>query len=364
MRERRRARRRSRRARCGTPIARRPTSTSTVRSTSAMTMSSETSSSSCVGREAVRASSSRSTSDGRPRSSRSAGPRLTATPRSRPRARSAPISVERPVEHERGQRAGQPALLDEREEVAGAEQAALRVLPAHERLDAAHGAGPQLGLRLVVQDELAGLERGAELADQREPLAAVAVAARRGRPRGRCACASPRTSRRRRAAAGRCASREWSGKSAMPTLASMWTRMPPTSNDCSSAARSRRPAVLAVASSPGWRTTANSSPPRRASVSSSRSSVLEARADLAQHLVAGVVAERVVELLEAVEVDQQQRQLVAASSAPTRSRRASGSTRWRRLPSPVRSSVMRLRAASRAGARRRSARRGPCRSAR
>ena len=37
--------------------------------------------------------------------------------------------------------------------------------------------------------------------------------------------------------------------------------------------------------------------------------LLQARADLAQHLVAGVVAERVVELLEAVEVDQQQRQL-------------------------------------------------------
>src|SRR5262249_59614577 len=37
----------------------------------------------------------------------------------------------------------------------------------------------------------------------------------------------------------------------------------------------------------------------------------QARADLAQHLVAGVMAERVVELLEAVEVDQQQRELVA-----------------------------------------------------
>ena len=87
--------------------------------------------------------------------------------------------------------------------------------------------------------------------------------------------------------------------------------MPPTANDSSSAARRRRPAVLADASSPGWRMTANSSPPSRASVSSLRSSVLEARADLAQHLVAGVVAERVVELLEAVEVDQQQRELVA-----------------------------------------------------
>ena len=38
-------------------------------------------------------------------------------------------------------------------------------------------------------------------------------------------------------------------------------------------------------------------------MSSARSIALEPRADLAQHLVAGVVAERVVELLEAVEVD-------------------------------------------------------------
>ena len=37
--------------------------------------------------------------------------------------------------------------------------------------------------------------------------------------------------------------------------------------------------------------------------------LLQPRADLAQHLVAGVMAERVVELLEAVEVDQQQRDL-------------------------------------------------------
>ena len=37
----------------------------------------------------------------------------------------------------------------------------------------------------------------------------------------------------------------------MPMLASMCTRMSPTSNERSSAARSRRPAALAVASSPG-----------------------------------------------------------------------------------------------------------------
>ena len=49
-----------------------------------------------------------------------------------------PDLVERAVEHERGQRAREPALLDQRQEVHGPEQPALRVLPAHERLDAAH----------------------------------------------------------------------------------------------------------------------------------------------------------------------------------------------------------------------------------
>ena len=95
----------------------------------------------------------------------------------------------------------------------------------------------------------------------------------------------------------------------MPMLASMCTRIPPTPKERSSAARRRRPVALAEASSPGASTTANSSPPRRDSESPSRSADLQPRADLAQHLVAGVVAERVVELLEAVEVDQQQRDL-------------------------------------------------------
>ena len=181
---------------------------------------------------------------------------------------------QRPVEDERRERAGQLALLDEREEVAGAEEAPLRMLPAHQRLDAPHGARPDVGLRLVVQHQLAGLERAVQIADERQPFAAVAVALAAGRPRDRCASASPRTSRRRRAGAARARRANGAGRCAMPTLASMWTRMPPTSNDCSSAERSRSPAALAVVSSPGIRTTANSSPPSRASVSSSRSSEL------------------------------------------------------------------------------------------
>src|SRR3954469_6445529 len=111
----------------------------------------------------------------------------------------------------------------------------------------------------------------------------------------------------------------------MPIEASMCTRMPPTANDRSSADRSRSEAAEADASSPGSSTTANSSPPSRASESpggnppathppdrvAGPQRLVQPRADLGQDLVARVVAERVVELLEAVEVDQQQRDFAA-----------------------------------------------------
>ena len=48
----------------------------------------------------------------------------------------------------------QAALLDDREERVRVEQAAGRVLPAHERLGAEGGAGRDLDLRLIVQHEL------------------------------------------------------------------------------------------------------------------------------------------------------------------------------------------------------------------
>ena len=50
-------------------------------------------------------------------------------------------------------------------------------------------------------------------------------------------------------------------------------------------------------------------------MSLARSIALKARADLAQQLVAGVMAERVVELLEVVEVEDQQRHARAAGAA-------------------------------------------------
>jgi hypothetical protein len=52
----------------------------------------------------------------------------------------------------------------------------------------------------------------------------------------------------------------------------------------------------------------NSSPPTRAIVSAERDRPAQALADLAQHRVAAAVAERVVDRLEAVEVDEQHRE--------------------------------------------------------
>ena len=156
------------------PSARRRRSTSSVRSGSAATRSSETSSVSRSGSQ-PRRSSARATPAGRSKSSRSAGPRLTATPSPGPMPADL---LQRAVEHVGGERARQPALLRERQEVCGREQPAPRVLPAHERLDAGDGPARQVGLRLVVQDELAVVDRVAQLADEREPLAAVVVARR------------------------------------------------------------------------------------------------------------------------------------------------------------------------------------------
>ena len=306
-----------------TPIERRPTSTSTVRSTSAMTMSSETSISRCSARRSWWRSS-RSTSDGRPRSSRSAGPRLMATLMSWPRSRSAHTSSQRAVEDERGQRPRQAALLDQREEVAGAEQAALGVLPAHERLDAAHRAGPQLGLRLVVQDELAGLERGAELADEREPLAAVVVAADHvdlvaGAHALGLVHRDVRALQQPHGVAGvRGEQRDAdAGVDVDADAADGEGMLERGAQPQPGGARRRLVAGLEddrelVAAEPGERVVV-------------AQELLQARADLAQHLVAGVVAERVVELLEAVEVDQEQRQL--GRRPRTRSRSSSAACR-------------------------------------
>ena len=64
-------------------------------------------------------------------------------------------------------------------------------------------------------------------------------------------------------------------------------------------------------------TTANSSPPSRETAPVA-GDLDEPVRDLAQQLVAGVVPERVVDLLEAVEVDQQHRHVLPAAAVVER----------------------------------------------
>ena len=115
------------------------------------------------------------------------------------------------------------------------------------------------------------------------------------------------------------------------------TGMPSSTNGSSRLARRRSAARRAP---PRRRssasTTANSSPPSRASRSPARAPWPARRgAERCEQQVAGVVAERVVELLEAVEVDEQEAGRRGPSAIAASRRRASA----RRLGRPVRSSV-------------------------
>jgi hypothetical protein len=63
------------------------------------------------------------------------------------------------VEHERGQRRDQAGLLGDRDELAGPDDPELGVVPARERLGADDAARAQVGLRLVVEADLALADR-------------------------------------------------------------------------------------------------------------------------------------------------------------------------------------------------------------
>ena len=61
----------------------------------------------------------------------------------------------------------------------GLQQTALRMLPAHQRLDAPRLPGRQVDLRLVVDDELSVLDRVAYLRDELEPVRGVLIVLQR-----------------------------------------------------------------------------------------------------------------------------------------------------------------------------------------
>ena len=74
-----------------------------------------------------------------------------------------------------GQRTHDTGLLGNRDEVVRRDEAAIRVAPAHQSLDAGDPAIRQMRLGLVVKLELALFDRATQVTEQRQPGGGVAV---------------------------------------------------------------------------------------------------------------------------------------------------------------------------------------------
>nr|WP_228430773.1 hypothetical protein [Baekduia soli] len=81
------------------------------------------------------------------------------------------------VEHRQRQRRDEAGVLGDGDELVGGQQAVDGVVPAHERLDAADVAGAQLGLRLEEDLELAEVQAVAQLAGEAQARGRVALVA-------------------------------------------------------------------------------------------------------------------------------------------------------------------------------------------
>ena len=104
-----------------------------------------------------------------------------------------------------------------------------------------------------------------------------------------------------------------SGASATPTVAPASMVSPASGYDVDTAARSDRASSAAAAASGTRVTTANSSAPTRATIASAGELGPQPAADQHQQLVAPGVPERVVDLLEAVQVELDQRHHAVAA---------------------------------------------------
>ena len=105
-----------------------------------------------------------------------------------------------------------------------------------------------------------------------------------------------------------CSGWDFAVASAIPIDAPMNSSRPSSSNGaCSCCSTRSEMTVASRGSQTSSSSSVNSSPLRRATVSFGRSDLLEPARDGLQQLVAGVVAERVVDDLEAVEVQEQHR---------------------------------------------------------
>ena len=115
------------------------------------------------------------TSSGSVGSSRLRADRLTEIFRSSPASRHSRHCASALVEHVAAQRPDQAGALGHRHELGGEDQAALGVLPAHQRLGAHHLAGLQVDLGLVVEQHLVLGEPLAQLPDHGEADRVVGV---------------------------------------------------------------------------------------------------------------------------------------------------------------------------------------------
>ena len=197
----------------------------------------------------------------------------------------------------------------------------LGIGPAQQRLGADDRAVGDAHDRLVVELQRVVLQRAAQRAFR---ACAGAAGARPGPRRGTGTCCgrapSTGTSRRPRASAALRDRRNRPGTPRCRSTTSRRCRAPRCLNGCAIASSSfcaMRPRICG--SSKSSTITMNSSPPRRASRSVSRSASDERARHVLQQLVADPVAERVVDVLEAVEVDEQHADAAAAAPAPARS---------------------------------------------
>ena len=213
-------------------------------------------------------------------------------------------------QHVAAERHDQAGLLGERDELERGDAAAVRMVPAHERLDGDGLAGGEVDDRLVLDDELALLDRALELglevvaADDR-----VAHRRRRRRAKRRLAGLLGLVHRhvgvadqlaRRACARARLVAMPMLRLTLSSSLAGgdrQGERLPA----CARRARRRR-ARRRTGGGRGRRTRRRRGARRRRRV---RDAAHEPRGDAAQQLVADGVAERVVDALEVVEVDEQ-----------------------------------------------------------
>ena len=215
------------------------------------------------------------------------------------------------VEHPARQVGDHARALRERYELDRRQQAARRVLPAHERLHADHAARGQRDLGLVVQDELVLVEGPAQLGQQRQALGRVGVALEvvgldpraglLGLVHGDVGAAQ----QRRDVVAVQGAQRDADARLEVDRDAAQLER--PLQGAVQAGGHLGHDAAVGdVAQQHGELVAAQAG--EQVAAADDRA---QAARDLDQQLVAVVVAERVVDLLEAVEVDQQERGRVA-----------------------------------------------------